>query len=199
MRSYSNYHRVRSIYPRYTSIQQRNQADFVFNPVGLIAKVASVAPATRDALRARQLLKAKGSSLPKQIRGSLQKGFGTYVEGIHTASLSGAGARSLYKGGRSAMRSAKRSAPGVGVKQKIKTATGQGLRKGGKSLRQSATGATLDRIRNPISDALPGVSDAAKVYKSVRPRGYKLPGARTRAGSRVLAGVNRGGAVLGIG
>lgn len=198
--SYLSRYPIRSIRPTtYTSIRQSDQADF-FNPFSTIAKVASVAPATRDAFRARRLLKAKGASLPNQIRGGLQKGFGSYVEGIHTASLSGAGARSLYKGGRSALRAAKRTAPGTGVRQKVGAGVKQGVRKGGKSLVQSAKGATVDRLRDPVSSMVPSVvGDTAKIYKSVRPRGYKPPGSKTRLGGKLFAGLGRGSSLLGIG
>ncbi|HEY9610510.1 hypothetical protein [Allocoleopsis sp.] len=196
-----NYYQLRSVrHIRYTSIRQSDQADFAFNPFGAVAKIASVAPATRDAFRARRLLKAKGSSLPNQIRGSIQKGFGSYLEGIHTASLSGAGARSLYKGGRSAMRAVKNAAPNTNRLQKMTAGAKQGLTKGGASLRRSAAGATIDRLRSPLSAVVPSaVGDTVKIYKSIRPKGFKLPGTKRKIGSQIFAGIKRSGSILGVG
>lgn len=183
----------------YSYPYSRRYADFAFNPFGAVASVASVGPALSSAYRAQKKLKAMGSSPMKRIRGGIQHGFGKYLDGTHDSSLAAAGARSAYKGGRSALRSVKRAAPNTGRRAKAMGAAKAFGSKATGSLRKSASGFALNTVRNPISHVTSPISDVAKVYKAVRPKGYKLPGTRSGAGSRMMGGLRRAGNVLGIG
>lgn len=177
----------------------RRYADFAFNPLGALASVASVGPALQSAYRTQKKMKGLGSSPMKRIRGGIQNGFGKYLDGTHTSSLASAGARSAYKGGRSALRSVKRAPVGSGRRSKALNAAKAFGRKATGSLKKSGSGFALNTLRNPLSPVTAPLSDMATLYKTARPKGYKLPGTRSGAGSRMMGGLRRAGMVLGVG
>jgi hypothetical protein len=74
-------------------------------------------------------------------------------------------------------------------------------RKATGSLRKSGSGFALNTVRSPLTGGLGGVSDASKIYKTLRPKGYKLPGTRKvgSLGSKLASGLRRGGSLLGVG